>query len=120
MPVRGLTVVATRPEGLRAGLELAAANAALGGQTRLFTQGEAVAALALPMRAAHDEDYRAAGLPVLADLFEEALALGVEIIACQSGLALMGLTADLLDARVTFGGPVGMLQALGEDRLVVV
>jgi predicted peroxiredoxin len=120
MPVRGLTVIVTRPEGLRAGLELVAANAALGGRARLFAQGEAVAALALPMRDAHDEDYRAAGLPTLVELFGEALALEVEVIACQSGLALMGLTADQLDARVTYAGPVSMLQRLGDDRLVVV
>jgi len=120
MPVRGLTVVVTRPSGLRAGLELAAANAALGGRARLFAQGEAVAALVSPMRDAHDPDYAGAGLPTLAELFEDALALGVEAIACQSGLALMGVTADRLDARIAFGGPVSMLQELGEDRLVAV
>ncbi|PXA87278.1 peroxiredoxin [Nostoc sp. 3335mG] len=118
--MRGLTVIVTRPEALRAGLELAAANAALGGRARLFAQGEAVATLAQPMYSPHDEDYRAAGLPTLAELFEEALALGVAIIACQSGLALMGVTADMLDARLAFGGPVGVLQALGEDRLVAI
>lgn len=120
MPVRGLTVVVTRPSGLRAGLELAAANAALGGRARLFAQGEAVAALALPIGDARDPDYAGAGLPTLADLFEAALALGVEAIACQSGLALMGLTADMLEPRMTFGGPMSMLQTLGEDRLVTV
>jgi predicted peroxiredoxin len=118
--MRGLTVIVTRPDGLRAGLELAAANAALGGRARLFAQGEAAAALALPMLDPHNEDYRAAGLPTLAELFEEALALGVEVIACQSGLALMGLTADMLDDRVTFGGPVSVLQTLGEDRLLAI
>jgi predicted peroxiredoxin len=120
MPMRGLTVIVTTPARLRAALELAAANAALGGRARLFCQGEAVAALALPMRDPHDEDYRAAGLPALAELFEEALELGVEPIACQSGLALMGVTADRLDARVGYGGPVSVLQTLGEDRLLAV
>jgi predicted peroxiredoxin len=120
MPVRGLTVVVTRPGGLRAGLELAAANAALGGRARLFAQGEAVAALVLPIRDAHDPGYAGAGLPTLAELFEEALALGVEPIACQSGLALTGVTAERLDARMIYGGPVSVLQALGEDRLVAV
>ncbi|MBA2935082.1 DsrE family protein [Sphingomonas sp. CGMCC 1.13654] len=115
--MRGLTVIVTRPGSLRAGLELAAANAALGGRARLFAQGEAVAALALPMRAPHDPDHAAAGLPALAALFEEAQALGVEAIVCQSGLALMGVTADMLDARISFGGPVSVMQTLGEDRL---
>ena len=117
MLVRGLTLVVARPEGLRAALELAAANAALGGRARIFCQGEAVAALS-PLRDPHDADYAAAGLPTLAVLFEAALGLGVETIACQSGLALMGVRADTLDARIGFGGAVGLLQTLGEDRLV--
>jgi predicted peroxiredoxin len=120
MPMRGLTIVVTRPEGLRAALELAAANAALGARSRVFVQGEAVAGLAQPMRSPHDPDYAAAGLPTLAQLFEEALGLGVEGIACQSGLALMGVTADMLDHRVSFGGPVSVLRDLGEDRLISV
>ncbi|WP_454886971.1 hypothetical protein [Sphingomonas oryzagri] len=120
MPMRGLTVIVTRPQGLRSALELAAANAALGGPARVFTQGEAVAALAQPMRDRHDEDYHAAGLPMLADLCEEALALGVGIIACQSGLALMGVTIDRLDPRIEFGGPVGVLADVGEDRLLAI
>lgn len=120
MPMRGLTIIVTRPQGLRAALELAAAHAALDGPARVFAQGEAVAALAQPMRDPHDEDYRAAGLPALADLCEEALALGVGIVACQSGLTLMGITADRLDTRVEFGGPVGVLAGLGEDRLLAI
>jgi predicted peroxiredoxin len=120
VPVRGLTIIVTRPQGLRAGLELAAANAALGGPARILAQGEAVVALAQPMLDRHDEDYRAAGLPILGELCEEAMELGVRIIACQSGLALMGITADRLDARVEYGGPVSVLAALGEDRLVTI
>ncbi len=117
MPVRGLTFVAIRPSSLRAALELAAANAALGGRARVFCQGEAVAALA-DLRDPHDADYAGCGLPTLAALFEAALGLGVELIACQSGLALMGVGADALDRRIGFGGAVSVLQTLGEDRLV--
>jgi predicted peroxiredoxin len=120
MSMRGLTVVVTRPDALRAGLELAAANAALGGRARVFAQGEAVAALPLPLRDPHDPDYAAAGLPTLAELFEEALALGVEAIACQSGCALMGVTPDMINVRVAFGGPISVLKELGEDRLIAV
>jgi predicted peroxiredoxin len=116
MQMRGLTLIVTRPASFRAALELAAANAALGGRARVFCQGEAVAALS-PLRYPHDADYTAVGLPTLAELFEDALGLGVEIIACQSGLALVGVTADMLDARIISGGPVSILQTLGEDRL---
>ncbi len=117
--MRGLTVVVATPDRLRVALELAAAQAALGGRARVFCQGEAVAALALPIRATHDEDYAAAGQPTLAGLFEEAGGLGVELIACQSGMQLMGVDAMLLDPRISFGGLVSLMQTLGEDRLLI-
>lgn len=117
MSVRGLTFVAIRASSVRAGLELAAANAALGGRARVFCQGEAVAALA-DLRDPHDLDYTACGLPTLAQLTDEALGLGVELIACQSGLLLMGMTADRLDPRIASGGTVSVLRTLGEDRLL--
>ncbi|MDB5736789.1 MAG: hypothetical protein JWO65_457 [Sphingomonas bacterium] len=117
--MRGLTLIVTKPASFRAALELAAANAALGGRARVFLQGEAVGALA-PLIDQHDARYAACGMPTLAELFAAALDLTVEIIACQSGLALMGLTAATLDPRVTFGGPVSVLQTLGDDRLAVV
>ena len=116
--MRGLTFVVIRPGSLRAGLELAAANAALGGRARVFCQGEAVAALA-PLRDPHDADYAVCGLPTLTELFKEALGLGVEVIACQSGLTLIGIDADTLDTRIVFGGSVSVLQTLGDDRLVL-
>ncbi len=119
MPVRGLTLVLMDAARLRPALELACANAALGGRTRLFAQGPAVAALAPPLTDRHDADYAAAGQPALATLFEEALGLGVEIIACQSGMQLVGLDAAMLDPRIGFGGPVSTLQTLGDDRLVI-
>ncbi len=115
--MRGLTIVAIRPGSLRAALELAAAIAALGGRARVFCQGEAVTALA-PLHDAHDARHAACGLPTLIELFEEALGLGVEVIACQSGLLLTGIGADILDPRIGFGGPVSVLQTLGDDRLV--
>ena len=117
--MRGLTVVVAEPHRLRIALELAAAQAALGGRARVFCQSEAVAALAPPMRAPHDADFSAAGLPTLAALFEEALGLGVELIACQSGLTLMGVEPDVLDPRIGYAGLVSLMRTLGEDRLVV-
>ena len=117
MSVRGLTFVAIHSDSVRAGLELAAANAALGGRARLFCQGEAVAALAA-LRDPHDADFAACGLPTLAQLVDDAVGLGVELIACQSGLLLKGVAADQLDPRIAYGGTVSVLQTLGEDRLV--
>ncbi|WP_419827705.1 peroxiredoxin [Sphingomonas sp.] len=120
--MRGLTVIVAdrSSERLRAALTLAAAQAALGGRARLFCQGEAAAMLRPPIEGEGDEAHDRAGLPMLAELVEEALTLGVELIACQSGLALTGIDATTFDPRVGAGGPVGVLQSLGDDRLVVI
>ncbi len=101
--MRGLTIVLLAPDRLDAALTLLMAQAALGGRARLFAQEGGATALS--------------PLPPLA---EEALALGVELIACQTALAAAGLSAERLDARIACAGPVSLLQTLGEDRLVVV
>jgi predicted peroxiredoxin len=118
MSLRGLTVVVAEPHRLRVALEMAAAAAALDARARVFCQGEAVLALS-PLRSRQDDDHIAAGLPTLAEMFEEAVGLGVEMIACQSGLHLMGVDAITLDPRIGFGGLVSLMQTLGDDRLVV-
>lgn len=121
MPVRGLTIIVAdaSPERFRAALETAAAQAALGGRARLFCQGTAVRLLHAPAPSV-DDSHEAAGLPTLALLFEESLGVGVEIIACQTGLHLTGTDARMLDSRIRFGGLVSLLQDLGEDRLLSV
>lgn len=120
--MRGLTIVVAdlSSERFRAALTLAAAQAALGGKARVFCQGEAVAVLRPPVQGMEDDAHEDAGLPVLAELFEEALALGVELIACQSGLTLTNSNAGTFDPRIGFAGPVAVLQTLGDDRLLVV
>lgn len=108
-------VVATADaERLRGALVMAAAQAALGGKAALFLQLDAVGLLRAPIGAPQDEAHRAAGLPSLEMLVEEALALGVVILACQSGLALCGMTVESLPAGVEIGGPVGFLQQTGD------
>ncbi|TVV74081.1 peroxiredoxin [Sphingomonas solaris] len=120
--MKGLTIIAAdlSSERFRCALSLAAAQAALGGRARLFCQGEAVALLRPPVQGIEDDAHEDAGLPTLDLLFEEALGLGVTIIACQSGMALTNTDARTLDARITFGGMVSVLQALGDDRLLCV
>jgi hypothetical protein len=97
--MRGLTIICTRADAMEPALTLAMAQAALGGRARLFAQGTAVAGLDGPLVA-------------------EAAALGVDLLACQSGLAEAGLDLATLDARIAAAGPVSVLQSLGEDRLV--
>ncbi|HET8612848.1 MAG TPA: DsrE family protein [Sphingomonas sp.] len=122
MPMRGLTIIVAdmSSERFRTALGLAAAQAALGGRARVFCQGEAVSVLRPPIQGMEDDAHEDAGLPTLAMLFEEALGLGVELIACQSGLQLTNTDAATLDRRITFGGLVSLMQTLGEDRLVSV
>ena len=118
--MRGLTVVVAEanPSRLRTALLLALAQAALDGRARLFLDARAVPALRLPIGAEDDDAYGAAGQPALARLVDDALDAGVEITLCQTGLQLAGLEAHALDPRLLFGGIVGLLASLGDDRLV--
>jgi predicted peroxiredoxin len=120
--MRGLTLILAAPDAPRfhAALSIAAASAAAGGATRLYLQDAAVGLLAQPFRSPDDDAHRAAGLPTLAQMLDEALGLGVKIIACQSGLAMALLSAEALDGRIEIGGLVGLFATLGDDRLVTV
>ena len=96
--MRGLTLILTDAGRLEPALALLMATAALGGRARLFALGPAVMALADPRLA-------------------EALDMGVEAHACQTGLADTGLDMSRLDARIAAAGPVAILQTLEDDRL---
>jgi predicted peroxiredoxin len=110
MRALNIIVATADAERLRGALILAAAQAALGGVARIFLQLDAVTLLRAPIAAARDADHRAAGLPDLG-----MLALGVTLIACQSGLALCGMNAVDLPKGVETGGPVGFLQATDDQ-----
>ncbi|MGK2911044.1 MAG: DsrE/DsrF/DrsH-like family protein, partial [Sphingobium sp.] len=86
----------------------------------IFFQMDA-AALLSPASAPRDAAHAAAGLPSLATLIEEAKALGVTLIACQSGLTLAAIDAASLDPGIAIGGTVAFLQGVtDEDRLLFV
>lgn len=109
-------IVATADaERLRGALVLAAAQAALGGQAAIFLQLDAVSLLRQPIAAPEDAAHLAAGLPTLAMLIDEALGLGVIILACQSGLALSDLSAQDLPEGIEVSGPIGFLQGTDEQ-----
>lgn len=118
--MRGLTIIVAAADGdrLHAALTFACASAATGAPTRLHLHGNAVALLTPPIAMSDDAAYTAHGLPSLAEILDEAFGLDVAISACQSGLALAGLNADELDSRIAMSGPVGLLQAVGDDRLL--
>lgn len=115
--MRELRIVVTTADGerLRGALVMAAAQAALGGKAAVFLQLDAVGLLRAPMVAPQDEAHRTAGLPSLRQLVDEAVGLGVALLACQSGLALCGLSAQDLPEGVEVGGPVGFLQQTGDE-----
>lgn len=109
--MRGLTIVVTAgdPDRFRAALTMACAAAALGGRTRVYLHEGAVTLLTATGPAP-------AGLPNLIDLRTIAIDSGVELIACQTGLALAGLSASYAD--VAAGGMIDLLATLADDRLV--
>ena len=111
MRALNIIVATADAERLRGALMLAAAQAALGGAASIFLQLDAVALLRTPIAAPRDAVHRVAGLPDLGMLLDEARALGVTLIACQSGLALCGMNAADLPEGVETGGPIGFLQA---------
>ena len=118
--MRGLTIVVAteQVDRYRTALSLAAAQAAAGGTARLFLNERAASLLGAPAPL-DDVGFASAGLPTLAQLQEEALALGVRLIVCQSGLALVGIHADSLDPRIETGGLVGIVTSLDGDRLTI-
>ncbi len=109
--MRGLTIIVAGPDPdrLRAALTLACAAAALGGRTRVYLHEAAVTLLTAPGTAPE-------GLPDLTELRAIADDSGVALIACQTGLALAGLSADT--QRVAAGGLIDLLATLKDDRLV--
>ena len=120
-PKLALILLTDDAERLRGALVLAMAHGALGGEARLFLQLDAVRMLSPNRSGPLDADHRAAGLPSLAALIEDALSSGVAITACQTGLALANLDAEAIDSRIAIGGTVSFLQGISpDDRLLIV
>lgn len=120
MRALNIIVATADAERLRAALMVAAAQAALGGTASLFLQLDAVALLRAPVIAPRDDAHRNAGLPDLAALLADAQALGVVVLACQSGLALCGMTADMLPDGVSVGGPIAFLQQTDDSARLLI
>lgn len=110
--MQGLTILVTSPDPdrFRAALTLASAAAALGARTRVYLHEGAVILLS------GNEALVPPGLPTFAELRMVATESGVAVIACQTGLALAGLSADAVE--VDAGGMIDLLATLGDDRLV--
>lgn len=122
-PVMSLAIVVAGKdrERFRTALVMATAHNALGGTASLFLQGEAVALLRVPISDPDGDRQSRAGLPTLAQLYEEACGLGVAFSACQSSLALLESTPDQFDHRIEWGGMIGFLNKVEpRDRLLAI
>jgi predicted peroxiredoxin len=119
LPGLNIVVAGEDPTRLHAALSVAAAWVALGRPARIFLQSEAVALLGEDSGEA-DRRRTDSGIPTLAELLEETLALGASVIACQSGLALAGLSANDLPTGVDLGGLVDFLaKCRPDDQLMM-
>lgn len=107
-------------ERLRGAIVIASAQAALGADAALFLQLDAVTLLQTPITAAADARHAAAGLPALAALLHEAIALGVTVTACQSGMALANLHVADLPAGVEAGGPIQFLADTSDNARLLI
>ena len=120
LPSLNIIVAVAEGRRLYAALEAGMAAAALGRPVRIFLQGEAAALVRAPVSFSGDDARRAAGQPDLAWLIEEAAAMDVALLVCQSGMALVGITATELVPHVRASGLVSFLADVGAaDRLVV-
>ncbi|HEY1124216.1 MAG TPA: peroxiredoxin [Sphingobium sp.] len=118
-PPLALLLVSADPARLRAALTLGRAEIALGSEASIFMQGEAAALLKPPIADPRDDAWVAAGEPALGQLLDEALDDGVAVSLCQSGLAVAGIGAGMLDPRITLTGPIAFLaEVQGEMRLL--
>ncbi|MBO9576757.1 MAG: DsrE family protein [Sphingobium sp.] len=114
-PPLALLLVSADPARLRAALTLGRAEIALGGAASIFLQGEAAALLKSPIADPRDTAWAAAGEPTLAALFDEALDDGIAVSLCQSGLAMAGIEASVLDPRIVLTGPIAFLSNVGDE-----
>ena len=115
----GLTIIVAGndPERFHAALAIAAANAALGARSRIYLHAAAavLADRASPAMRGSQGD----GVPTLGELLDEALAIGVAIIVCQSGLAAAEISAETLTSGIATGGLIELLSALDGDQLLM-
>lgn len=105
----------------RAALSIALAQSALGGAVQLYAHERAVAFFAKAPRADDDAaPLAAAGLPDRRAMLAMATEAGVALIACQTGMALVGLGMDDLVAGVAPGGLISVLAQPQPHQLLTI
>lgn len=105
-----ILLIATDVPRARAALSLAVAQTALGRPARIFAHEAAVALFAAAPRDDDLPDALAAhGLPDRLQLLAMARESGVGLIACQTGMAMLGLEMPAMALGVCAGGLVSLL-----------
>lgn len=112
-PPRALSILVAEQAYARvhAALMLACSAAALGRPVHIFFGGRSVQALLAGARSPEDAEFAAAGVPTVPELLASAGELGVDLTACQSGLALSGARAAELRHDAEAGGLIAFLAA---------
>ncbi len=118
----GLLLISGGHERAHYAFLLAAGAAAIGRPVVLFATNEGCRALlADPSAIAGAERERAVqttGVAGLGDLRQAARELGVRMIACEAGLRMAGLAADLLLDGVEVAGVATFLEAVARGQIV--
>lgn len=121
-PALGILLISGGHERAHYALMLAAGAAAIGRRVIVFaTNGgcQAFAAVRTGMDdAARDGAVVAAGVAGLDELFEAAEALGVVLMACDSGLRMAGMADGALRKGVVVAGIPTFLSTVGAGQLI--
>lgn len=119
--MNGVTIilVSDEPTRARAALTIALGVAAMGGRARFYAHEQAVALLAAAQPTElNAQSLAQSGLPDLPELLAMSSAAGVELWACQTGLAMTRLAMAALTPGAQAGGLIGLMATLGDDRLL--
>ena len=104
-------------------LVMASGAAAINRPVTLFFAGDAVAALQKTFTPPEEDDaYQRKGVAGFEELLDACSAFGVTIIACETALAIHGLTeSDLNDElELSVGGFITFLNQAGDSQMIFI
>ena len=99
---------------------LATAAAALGREAVLFATNAGITALAKKTDETEERRLRDIGVATLAELRDAAVDLGVRQIACEAGLRIAQLSAEMLLPGVEVAGVATFLASVGQGQIVTI
>jgi peroxiredoxin family protein len=118
----GILLISAGHERAHYAFMLAAGAAAIGRPVVVFATNEGCRALATDWRAmadaGRDTAVMAQGVAGMEELREAATALGVQLMACDSGLRMAGMDVAALLPAVTVAGIPAFLSAVGRGAIM--